>query len=218
MDTRSNSLRPELLRPRRGARTSDKFNMATRSLLVLLAGSLGTVGACSQSKGRYFPVGSLWPDTPKNDTRVRQMLSRDLEGMHEPVLWSRKSGESIRLVQTFTDGKVRLVRLEGPPAQLTIRALEYLSGNPGRVRNQRESNISPDEWREAIAWLDQISFWSLPANVRDVDLDSSPDILERSSGGRYHVIIRYRRLDGFRDVENRLLSLARLWWLPPVRQ
>ena len=185
--------------------------------LGLTAALLTTLNACGSGNGGYFPVGSLWPNTPENDSHFRRALSLDLEAMGKPVLWSRRSGESIRLLQTI-GRTVRVVRLEGPPAQPTIRAVEYERGEPGRIVKHRKRSISAKDWLDAVAWLDGIAFWSLAAEIGDVALDASPLTLEHLSAGRFHVVLRYSNEDGVEDVERRLLSLAGLWCLPPEVQ
>jgi len=105
---------------------------------------------------------------------------------------------------SFTEPVAVLINGRGDRAELVTIKLEAPEGvPPGMVRSRTGRPLSPPEWSQTQALLDDPSFWSLSSSpfVLEDAQDGARWLLEVRIGDRYHVVQRQMGLGGSPEFE-----------------
>lgn len=120
-----------------------------------------------------------------------------LSAMHEPALSCGASPdeESYRFLwlRSFHDPIAIRAYRRGDQYGLVAVVLEYReTGDLGPVKKRVDNSLSAVEWRQVVATLEDMGFWQMKTNPRDViGIDGAGWIVEGRRAGRYYFAQRH---------------------------
>jgi hypothetical protein len=140
----------------------------------------------------FFPPKVLAQDQPGNQFR-NNWYSKHLRAMKEEPLYSPDGEwvESYRFLWLRSFHNPVAVRIWkcGSVRFVSVKELDGAGGyDPGKLKLERKRELTPDEWREFMRYLEDSCYWQLPTQDDTIGFDGAQWIFEGVKGGRYHVV------------------------------
>lgn len=163
----------------------------------------------------FFPPKVLAQDQPGNQFR-NNWYSKHLRAMKEEPLYSPDGEwvESYRFLWLRSFHNPVAVRIWkcGSVRFVSVKELDGAGGyEPGKLKLERKRELTPDEWREFMRYLEDSCYWQLPTRDDSIGFDGAQWIFEAVKGGRYHVVDRWTPQNGsYRELCLYALKLSGL--------
>lgn len=141
----------------------------------------------AQNKNYYF-LGNI-------SAFREEWFSKHLQAMTEPPLHKNNSNlkEQYRFLWLRTFQQPVAIRIS--KGEKIILRMIVLSGKggyaPGKVKYDKTTEISNEEWGKFIKLIDKCAFWQMPAEESFQGFDGSEWILEGYRNNEYHVACRW---------------------------
>lgn len=138
----------------------------------------------------YFPPNTF---TGRAGDLTLHSLSRNLHLLEEKPLWPPASEKE----QTY---RVTVLPCFSVPESATLTMAADQSGRieyrSAESRSQHSSvdktrTVSSEQVTEFVSLLNQIQFWQMPTESRQLGLDGADWIIEGVQDGKYHVVLRW---------------------------
>jgi hypothetical protein len=169
----------------------------------------------TMSNEAFFPPKVLAQDEPGNQFR-NNWYSKHLRAMKEEPLYSPHGEwvESYRFLWLRSFHNPVAVRIWkcGSVRFVSVKELDGAGGyDPGKLKLERKRELTPDEWREFMRYLEDSCYWQLPTQDDTIGFDGAQWIFEGVKGGRYHVVDRWTPQNGsYRELCLYVLKLSGL--------
>lgn len=166
-------------------------------------------------KESFFPPKVLAQDQGGNQFR-NEWYSKHLSAMNEEPLYSPEDEwvESYRFLWLRTFHHPVAVRIWkcGSVRFISVKELDGAGGyEPGKLKFERQRELTPDEWSEFKRHLDDSCYWQLPTEDDNLGTDGAQWIFEGVKGGRYHIVDRWTPRSGsYRELCLYALKLSGL--------
>jgi hypothetical protein len=177
--------------------------LITRRGILSVAFVLGVAshpakGWCISPDEPFFPDRVFDEDKRWNDF-VDRWFSNHLKAMKEPSLWMLSQRDTKAVIYRFlwlpTFDRPVSVRIVESKDGATFHAV-LLGGrggyDPGKVVETKSEKLSESQWKDVQARLEKLQFWKMPTDDPEPGgTDGDELILEGTSGGHYHIVVRY---------------------------
>ena len=169
----------------------------------------------AMDKQSFFPPKVLAQDQAGNQFR-NGWYSRHLRAMKEESLYSPEDEwvESYRFLWLRTFHHPVAVRIWkcGSARFISVKELDGAGGyEPGKLKLERQRELTQDEWREFLRHLEDSCYWQLSTQDDNLGNDGAQWIFEGVRRGRYHMVDRWTPRSGsYRELCLYVLKLSGL--------